>query len=160
VEFVAVRNFEKFQHYKDRNPPWIKLHTSVLDDYDFCQLGDADKAHVLLIWALASKLDNKIPADPEWIGKRIGASEPVDLDGLMECGFLEPWDAETAAGKREEWASRYVSAQTRSDLFSQAGQKCAACGATEHLEIDHIVPVSRGGTGRRKEPPSPLPEMQ
>lgn len=25
-----VRNWEQFQHYKDRNPPWIKLHFALL----------------------------------------------------------------------------------------------------------------------------------
>jgi len=150
MQFLAVKNFERFQHYKDRNPPWIKLHAAVLDDYEFGQIGDADKAHVMLIWILASKMDNKIPADPEWIGKRIGACEPVDVDGLIEAGFLESWDAKAAKGKREDWASRYVSAQTRSDLLSLAQHRCAACPSTENLEIDHIVPVSRGGTSDPK----------
>jgi len=34
MQFLAVKNFERFQHYKDRNPPWIKLHAAVLDDYE------------------------------------------------------------------------------------------------------------------------------
>ncbi len=88
MQFVAVKNFERFQHYKDRNPPWIKLHSSVLDDYEFGRLQDASKMHLMGIWVLASKCDNKIPADPLWIAKRIGANSPVDLEVLIAAGFL------------------------------------------------------------------------
>ena len=28
-----VKNWSKFQHYKNRNPPWIRLHVEILDDY-------------------------------------------------------------------------------------------------------------------------------
>jgi len=27
---LRVKNWGKFQHYKDRNPPWIKLHRGLL----------------------------------------------------------------------------------------------------------------------------------
>ena len=38
---------------------------------------------------------------------------------------------------------------TRDDLvnrFAQYGNKCAHCGSAEHITVDHIVPISRGGT--------------
>ncbi len=86
--YVAVVNFERFQHYKDRNPPWIKLHAALLDDYEFGRLQDASKMHLVGIWILASKTDNHVPADPEWITKRIGARTKVDLEVLISAGFL------------------------------------------------------------------------
>ena len=86
--FIGVKNFERFQHYKDRNPPWIKLHAAVLDDYEFGRLQDASKMHLMGIWILASKCDNRIPADPVWIAKRIGANTPVDLQPLIDAGFI------------------------------------------------------------------------
>jgi hypothetical protein len=87
-EFVRVKNFERFQHYKKRNPPWIKLYNSLLEDYEFAQLPDSSKMHLVSIWLLASKYENQIPADSEWIGKRIAATEVVDLEQLIGAGFL------------------------------------------------------------------------
>lgn len=84
----SVKNFEKFQHYKDRSPPWIRLYNSLLDDYEFGRLPDASKAHLLAIWLLASRYENKIPYDPEWVSRRINATEPVDLDALAGGGFI------------------------------------------------------------------------
>lgn len=84
----SVKNFERFQHYKDRSPPWIRLYNSLLDDYEFGQLPDASKAHLSAIWLLASRYDNKIPLDPDWVARRINATEPVNLDLLAAKGFI------------------------------------------------------------------------
>lgn len=86
--FLRIKNWEKFQHYKDRAPPWIKLHRELLDDYEFSRLQDASKAHLMLIWMLASQLDNRIPNDQEWIAKKIGATGKIDIKSLIDLGFL------------------------------------------------------------------------
>ena len=87
--FLKVANWEEYQHYKDRNPPWIKLHNQLLDSYEFCSLPDASKAHLIAIWMLASRSNNKLPHDTNWISRKISASEDVDLDLLIDSGFLE-----------------------------------------------------------------------
>jgi hypothetical protein len=83
-----VKNFDRFQHYKDRSPPWIKLYNELLDDYEFARLQDASKLHLILIWLLASRSDNKLPFDSEWVARRINATVPVDLEALADAGFL------------------------------------------------------------------------
>lgn len=96
-DFLYVPNLEKWQHYKDRCPPWIKLHRDVLNDYKFSQLQDASKAHLLAIWLLASQLDNKIPFDARWISNRINATEEVDINRLINTGFLHIHDRDSEA---------------------------------------------------------------
>jgi hypothetical protein len=99
----SVKNFEKFQHYKDRAPPWIKLYNGLLEDYEFGGLPDASKMHLIAIWLLASRSDNKIPFDPKWVSNRINATEPVDLALLAKRGFIivdqgeEPSDSKPLA---------------------------------------------------------------
>ena len=41
---VHVKNFEKFQHYRDRAPIWIKLYGYLLEDYEFNLLPDVAAA--------------------------------------------------------------------------------------------------------------------
>ena len=88
TDYFAVRNFEKFQHYRDRSPPWIKLYKSVLDDYEFGNLDDASKAHLVAIWLLASRYDNRVPFDAEWIARRINATATIDLQKLVDGNFI------------------------------------------------------------------------
>jgi hypothetical protein len=93
-QYIRVKNLGKYQHYRNRTPPWIKLHQETLEDYDFARLPDASKAHALCIMLLASRLENRVPADPDWIARKIGARSRVDLDVLLSSGFVEFADAE------------------------------------------------------------------
>ncbi len=34
-----IKNWSSFQSYKDRQPPWIRLHKNLLDDYTFQRMG-------------------------------------------------------------------------------------------------------------------------
>lgn len=88
MDYFSVKNFEQFQHYKDRSPPWIKFYNSVLDDYAFTRLPDAARFHLVAIWLLASRTDNRIPNDPEWVRQAIKANVSVDLCALFDAGFL------------------------------------------------------------------------
>jgi len=85
----SVKNFDRFQHYRDRKPVWIKLYNELLDDYEFGLLPDASKMHLVAIWLLASRYENAVPADPAWVARRINATEPVNLDILAERGFIQ-----------------------------------------------------------------------
>jgi len=87
--YFRVKNLEKWQHYKDRNPPWIKLHRDVLNDYAFSCLQDDSKLHLVMIWLLASQMDNRLPWDSDWIANRINANNFVDLDLFLSAGFIE-----------------------------------------------------------------------
>ena len=98
MKYLQVINWDRFQHYKDRLPPWIKLHRSLLSDYKIASLPDAAKAHLVSLWVVASECDNKIPDDPKWIGRHINATQPVDLQRLIDDGFLREW---TSACKQD-----------------------------------------------------------
>lgn len=52
---LIPKNWQQFQHYKDRCPPWIKLHRDLLNDRAFMLLPVASKALAPLLWLLASE---------------------------------------------------------------------------------------------------------
>lgn len=90
MKYLRVKNWTEFQHYKDRNPPWIKLHRALLDDYEFARLQDASKAHLVLIWLFASQRDGSIPADPIFLKKKLGLQKEPDLKLFIDHGLLIP----------------------------------------------------------------------
>jgi hypothetical protein len=89
MKFYAVKNWTDFQHYGKRNPPWIKLHRAVIDDYAFCSLPDAAKGHLMLLWLYASQNNGKVPADAPFLEKKLSIAG-LDLADLVERGFLIP----------------------------------------------------------------------
>lgn len=52
---ISPRSWDTFQHYKDRKPPWIKLHRGLLDDFAWHSLPLASRAIAPCIWLLASE---------------------------------------------------------------------------------------------------------
>jgi hypothetical protein len=52
---LQPKNWAVFQHYKDRCPPWIKLHRDLLNDRAFMCLPLASKALAPMLWLLASE---------------------------------------------------------------------------------------------------------
>ena len=96
MRYLIVKNWRDFQHYKKRSPPWIKLHRGITEDYDFAALKDKTKAHLMLIWLLASGSEGRIPDDPAFVAKRINASDSVDISAMIEAGFLIPEEGATA----------------------------------------------------------------
>lgn len=89
---IRPKNWQTFQHYKDRAPPWIKLHKGLLDDFDFQCLPIASKALAPMLWLLASEHENgDIDATPEKLAFRLRMTEAEVADALqplMEKGFF------------------------------------------------------------------------
>lgn len=77
--FLSIKNYGQYQHYKQRNPPWIKLHLSLLDDPDFLDLPDASKWHYVGLLLLASRHENAIKPDLNYIKNRLGLTVKLDL---------------------------------------------------------------------------------
>ena len=133
--YFGVRNWEEFQHYKDRDPSWIKLYNRLLDDYAFGLLPDSRKWHLIGIFLLASRHNNRVPRDPHWVSRKIGAQVPVDLGVLERAGFLVMLESEPLAQaeqdaspekekRREETEEESLSADADDpDLFSEDGKE-------------------------------------
>lgn len=147
--FIAVKNFERFQHYKDRNPKWIKLYNEILDDYEFGRLPDASKWLAVGIWLLASRYENRIPNDPEWIGRRINARGAVDLAPLLSAGFItlsqpasEPLAIRSGSAMPEGEGER--------ELETATGDKSPEAGPRDSDDTPKV-----GGDAEEPTPPTP-----
>jgi hypothetical protein len=87
-EFLRVKNFDKYQHYSKRKPPWIKLYFRLLSDPEFVPMSDASKMHTIAIMLLASQYDNKIPFNRQWISRSIQANSRINWDEIFASGFI------------------------------------------------------------------------
>ncbi|MCA9454305.1 MAG: hypothetical protein H6750_04605 [Nitrospiraceae bacterium] len=86
--FFRVKNFERFQHYKKRCPPWIKLYYEILDDDAFISLPLEAQLYYLLLLLIAGRRDNVIPLDSKYLKKVMRLEHEPDLKPLFESGFL------------------------------------------------------------------------
>ena len=89
---LRPRNWNDFQHYKRRNPPWVKLHKKLLDDFEFQSLPLAAKALAPMLWLIASEnSDGLINAEDRVLAFRLRTTvaELGDAIGpLVASGFF------------------------------------------------------------------------
>jgi hypothetical protein len=105
---IIPNNWAELQHYKDRSPPWIKLHKKLLDNYDFQCLPVASRALAPMLWLLASEHENgEIDAEPKKLAFRLRMTEQEAaeaLQPLITTGFFS--ECKRAASKSQAGASK------------------------------------------------------
>lgn len=130
---LYVKNWDEFQHYKDRSPPWIKLHKTILDNYEFFCLPVASRALAPCIWLLASE-DNtgSIEHNPVKIAFRLRMTEKEvteALGPLIDKGFLYlVQDASTTLADCEHNASNVLSLAHSQETEAEAETDIAPNG--------------------------------
>jgi hypothetical protein len=58
---MEIKNWSKFQHFKDRKPPWVKLYRDLLDDIEWHELDPKAAKVLVMLWLIASEDDGHIP---------------------------------------------------------------------------------------------------
>lgn len=87
---MKIKNWRKFQHFKDRRPPWIKLHREMLEQRDISAISDCSFRVLIGLYLLASedeKMEGNLPA-VEDIAFRLRMNESKIRTAIQE---LTPW---------------------------------------------------------------------
>ena len=64
---MQIKNWKQFQPplRSDRNVIWIKLYRKILDDFEWSNLTDSNKATLIELWLLASENEGNLPSVDE-----------------------------------------------------------------------------------------------
>jgi len=58
---MRIKNWDRFQHFKDRKPIWIKLYRDLLDDLNWHNLDPKLAKALVMIWLIASEDCGQLP---------------------------------------------------------------------------------------------------
>ena len=134
TRIIRPRNWRAFQHYKQRRPPWIRLHRTLLDDFEFASLPVEAKALAPLLWLLASEeSDGMILADTERLAFRFRWPEGLlegAVDKLIAHDFFEVL-AGDAASASTLLASRKQNVTTETEAEAETETEAEAEAETE-----------------------------
>ena len=137
-ECFGFRNFRQFERTRRE----IKLPCDLLNDIRFRQLPDARKAHLICLLLLSARMNNLLPNSPVKLERLIGATEPLDLSAFAD--FVE-FTAMEKPSWQDRVANRRVPDSMRAAVLVRDGGRCRRCRRSIKLEMDHIIPVSKGG---------------
>ena len=140
---LTVTNWERWQSYRaDRGqPPWIKVHRTVLRNPEWTMLTDAQRGQLVQVWILAADKGGIIEV-PEsvniltFIRNVCCMSSDPDLEVLEELGFIS-LDAKVTPTRRQgdaksRQAAAPMSAQSRVEKSSTE---------TEERQTLHAAPL-------------------
>jgi hypothetical protein len=115
MKYFRVIDQDKMQHYKDRNPPWIKLHCDLWSDPRFMGLAEFERYCLLSLFVIASKKGNRIPADERWLKIELGTSKRLPLEKLVLAGWIADADAVAASIDASKSASKNAMPETETE---------------------------------------------
>jgi hypothetical protein len=89
---MKIKNWTKFQHFKDRKPPWVKLYRDVLDDMEWYELDPLASKVLVMCWLIASEDDGRLP-NSKTLAFRLRMTEKQTIDCLNKLShWLEQDD--------------------------------------------------------------------
>lgn len=114
MEYFRIKGWDQYQHYKDRSPPWIKLHKSILTSRTWVAMDDQSRVLAIACMLLAADTDNKIPLDPVYVQRVAYLNHEPDFAPLLKNDFIEiiEEEGETLARASKPLAIRTTETET------------------------------------------------
>jgi hypothetical protein len=94
MKVISIQAWDRFQHYKDRDPPWVKLYRDLLTSESWVLGTDASRLVQVASVLLAARYGNRIPYRYDLI-KKVAHLEMSEkqfdqaVTHLAETNFLE-----------------------------------------------------------------------
>jgi len=169
-QIIRIVNWAKFQHYKDRNPPWIKLHRELLISRTWLTADDASRVLAIVCMVLAAETGNKIPLDIAYIKRRAYLNQDPDFAQLVASQFIEIVD-ETGnasslladasglhANARPETETE-TEAETEAEKSQKRAPSCAPTKRGTRIPDDFAVSEEHRTFASEEELPNPDSEI-
>jgi hypothetical protein len=134
---LKPKKWDDFQHYKDRCPPWIKLHRDLLNNRDFMRLPLASKALAPMLWLLASESkDGIFDGSLDELVFRLHISEKEYKDGinpLIDKGFFVIASKMLAENKRVAIPETETETETKKEKREKATSVATPDGVSSEV---------------------------
>lgn len=145
---LRIRNWQKYQHYKDRRPPWIKLHFQMLSSRDWVLASNSERVLAIASMLIASQSDNEMGeflADPDYFQRVAYLNDPPDFNPLIRMGFLEVVDEDASACKR-------MLANACSETETETEKETEIRTVNFGMDTPDLFPVQPKPTPKRERP--------
>jgi hypothetical protein len=131
---LRVKNWHRFQHFKDRRPPWIKLYRDILDDPDWHDLDSEASKALVMLWLIASEDDGRLP-DTKKIAFRLRISEQKTKSLIGKLSHWLEQDDISAISDRHQSDAPETETETETETYKEETEK-----GTERVSRLAVIP--------------------
>jgi hypothetical protein len=146
VSYLSVTNWNKYQHYRNRKPSWIKFHVTLNDQSN--PINKLPISHRYLfdrLLLVAAEYANSIPNDSELIARLVGMSSRDCREGLANLQKGR-WIKETKSKRRaSKPSSRPSSKNARPE--AEVERTTAKASSSDTSKVDVTAGLNKNGGG-------------
>jgi len=134
---MQIKHWKKFQHFKDRKPPWVKLYRDVLDDIEWYELDPLASKVLVMCWLIASEDDGRLPP-VKTLAFRLRITEKQTNDCLNKLSHWLEQDDINAISERYQDDSLETERETEKERETEVEKKRGTKGS--RLSTDFVLP--------------------
>lgn len=148
--FIEIPKWDLFQHYKDRNVPWIKTYTSLLHKDEYLTLTGHQRGVLHGIWLMYAASSRRISAETRRLTRALNVRvTTADLEALNRAGFIELVSRPHKVFPGDEVGTTRAGSQ---EAETENTSRVESVGTTESSSFDSVK-----GRSKRSAPPNGLP---
>jgi hypothetical protein len=89
-QWIVVPRWHEFQHYRDRDPNWIKNYRVLLSDDDYLALSGHTRAILHGLWLAYASSDGQLRLDSLSLSRRLALRVTMkQIESLNHAGFIQ-----------------------------------------------------------------------
>ena len=143
---MKIRNWSKFQHFKDRKPPWVKLYRDVLDDMEWYELDPLASKVLVMCWLIASEDEGRLP-NTKTLAFRLRMTEKQTLDCLNKLShWLEQDDIDLIS---EQYQTDSLETEKETETKKEKKATSVACPDSVSQQVWDDWLIVRKGKGAK-----------
>ena len=135
---TGIKNWAKFQHFKDRKPPWVKLYRDLLDDKEWHKLDPKAAKTLVSLWLIASESDGYLP-DIETLSFRLRTGEQEIKEALLALSHWLIYDDICLISSRHRDDAPETETETETEIKPSASPNGLICPQKEIISLYHQI---------------------
>lgn len=88
ADSYRIAGWDEYQHYKHRNPPWVRLYYDLLSSESWVAEDDSTRCLLIACILAASRNGGNVPANPKYLMKIAHLNSEPNFKPLIDNGFL------------------------------------------------------------------------
>jgi len=124
TDVIAIRAWDKFQHYKDRDPPWIKVYRDLLTAESWVLGTDDSRLVQIASMLLAARYRNATPLNYS-LFRKVASLDLTEarfnaaIRHLSQSGFLDIQELETDRNRRASSVLAACTSETETETETE-----------------------------------------
>jgi hypothetical protein len=136
--WIVIPNWDRFQHYRDRNPVWIKTYTELMADDNYLNLTGHCRAILHGLWLEYAISRRQLAHDTAMISRRLNLRvTKTHIEALGHAGFIH-LSASRPLAQTEKSGTSYLT-DRETERASTAGAALPGTRHPEDPENHHLV---------------------